>query len=346
MSPTCSLSRWFAVWALCAVLAGSLFADVIETKSGARLVGKITKIEGSSIFLNTSYAGTLTVKKSEVVSLQTEQPRLVHLADGTIRSGRVEPEAYGQVRIVGVGAGAGDLAPISQIASLWEPDAKDVAQPKWHYEAAGDVTGKSGNRDQFSSALSARAKRVGVHDSLQFYSAYRLQTNDNVTSADQFKLGGDYANNYSGRKSWYVRDEEGFDRVKKIELYSVAAGGAGYDFVKNKSQILTGRSGLSYRYERYQDPNTPAVGSFGLDLGLHHAITFSDSKLVNDLTFVPTFNEFSNYHALQESYFEIPLAMSGWKLRLGVSNDYTSMPGANVKKLDTTYFTRFVLNWE
>jgi hypothetical protein len=339
-----NFTRCFAFWAAFMLGAGSGLADVIETKSGARLVGTITKVEGSKIFLSTNFAGTLAVKKSEVASVQTEQVRFVHMADGKVLSGTVEPSSYGQVKVVG--AGEPVEVPISQIAELWTPSAKDVAQPQWHYEAAGDLAGKSGNREQFSTVLSGRAKRVGVHDILQLYSSYRLQTTDKVTSADQFKIGMDYADNYSGRKSWYVRDESGFDRVKRIDLYSLAAGGAGYDFVKNQRQKLTGRSGLSYRYESYEDPNTPSIKSFGLDLGAHHEIKFSDSKMVNDITFVPAFSEFSNYHAIQESYFEMPLSMSGWKLRLGVSNDYTSVPGANVKKLDTTYFTRFVLNWQ
>lgn len=338
------LTRCFAFYAAFLMVAGSVVADVIETKSGARLVGTITKVEGSTVFLSTNYAGTVPVKKSEIVSLQTDQVRFVHLADGKILSGTVEPSAYGQVKVVGVGETLN--TPISQIAELWAPSTKDVAKPQWHYEAAGDLAGKSGNREQFSTVLSARAKRVGVHDNLQFYAGYRLQTTNQVTSADQFKIGFDYADNYSGRKSWYVRDESGFDRVKRIDLYSLAASGAGYDFVKNQRQKLTGRSGLSFRYESYEDPLTPPIQSFGLDLGVHHEITFSDSKLVNDLTFVPAFSELANYHAIQESYFEMPLSMSGWKLRLGVSNDYTSLPGANVKKLDTTYFTRFVLNWQ
>ena len=326
------------------VSAGSVVADVIETKSGARLVGTITKVEGSTIFLSTNYAGTVPVKKSEVVNLQTEQVRFVHLIDGKIMSGTVEPSAYGLVKVVSPGEAI--EVPIRQIAEMWSPSAKDVAQPQWHFEAAADIVGKSGNREQFSTVLSARAKRVGVHDTLQYYTGYRLQTTNQVTSSDQFKIGFDYANNYSGRKSWYVRDESGFDRVKRIDMYSVAAGGAGYDFVKNKRQKLTGRSGLSYRFESYEDPKTTSIKSFGLDLGAHHEINFSDSKLVNDVTLVPAFSEFSNYHAMQESYFEMPLSMSGWKLRVGVANDYTSMPGANVKKTDTTYFTRFVLNWQ
>ena len=336
--------RWFGLLTLLSVFFGRASADVIETKSGARLVGTITKIEGSTILLKTNYAGTVPVKKSEVVSLKTDQVRFVHMADGRVLSGTVEPSASGLVKIVAA-EGPIDMR-ISQIAELRVPNGDDLTHPKWQYEAAGDLAGKSGNREQFSTLLSARAKRVGVHDTLQFYSAYRFQTTDNVTSDDQFKIGVDYANNYAGRKSWYVRDEQGFDRIKGIELYTVAGGGAGYDFVKNKRQILTGRAGLSFRYESYEDPETPSIKSFGLDLGLHHVVNFEDAKLVNDITFVPAFSDFTNYHILQESYFEMPLAMSGWKLRMGVANDYNSLPGTNVKKLDTTYFTRFVLVWQ
>jgi Protein of unknown function, DUF481 len=336
--------RLLGLFGLWAAWSAAVSADVIEIKGGSRLVGTITEVDGASIFLKTEYAGVLKVKKGEVVSLRTEQVRFVHLNDGQVFAGTVEPASMSHVQVHGV---EGDkVVEISQIAEMQAPSLSDATKPKWHYEATGDVVGKAGNHDQLNSALSGRAKRVGTHDVFQFYSAYQLQKTDQVVSADQFKIGLDYADNYAGRKSWYVRDEEGFDRVKRVDLYSVAASGAGYDFVKKNREILTGRTGLSFRYEAYQDPNTPSVASLGLDLGLHHSYTFSDSKLVNDLTIVPAFNEITNYHVQHESYFEVPLAMRGWKLRLGLGHDYTSMPGNAVQKLDTTYFTRFVFNWD
>jgi len=219
-------------------------------------------------------------------------------------------------------------------------------EAKWAYEASADITGKTGNREQFGSAVNARAKRTGPHDVLQFYTAYKYQRSDGATSADQFKAGLDYADNYSGRKSWYVRDEAGFDRVKDITYYDVAAVGVGYDFVKRAHEILTGRVGLSFRYEDYQNPATEDVKSFGLDLGLHHEYTFEAAKLVNDLTYMPAFDDYTNYRAVHDSYYEIPMPSPNWKLRIGVTNDYTSRPGAGVERLDTTYFTRFVLNWK
>jgi hypothetical protein len=324
------------------------FADVVETKSGARLTGKVVKIDGTAITLSTDYAGDIAIKQDEVVSLTTEEARFVRLSGGTVMAGTIAPTEGGKIQITGDDGVI--ITSIDKVAATWAPGSNDPAMAalatRWTFEAAADVTGKTGNREQFGTAVSARAKRIGPTDVLQFYTAYNRQEADGVTSADQFKAGIDYANNFAGRKSWYMRDEGGFDRVKDIELYNLAATGLGYDFVKREKQILTGRFGLAFRYEGYRNPASEDVKSFGLDMGLHHEYLFNDAKLVNDLTYTPAFNDFTNFRSTHESYFEIPLMNPEWKLRLGLSNDYSSQPGTGVEKLDTTYFTRFVLSWQ
>ena len=323
-------------------------ADVVETKSGAKLIGTVTAIDGTSVTLKTDYAGSLTIKQSEVTSVQTDKPLFVRLSGGTVMAGTVKPVAGGKIEVAG--ADGTITTSVDKVAATWAPGAKDPAivalEPNWTYEATADITGKTGNSEQFGTAIAARAKRVGPTDVLQFYTAYDYEKADGSKSADNFKAGLDYANNFSGRKSWYVRDEAGYDRVKDIELYNTAAAGLGYDFIKEKNHILTVRVGLAFRYEGYENPATEDLKSFGLDTGLHHEYVFSNSKLVNDLTYVPVFEDFTNYRFYHESYYEIPLANPNWKLRLGVSNDYTSQVGPGVEKMDTTYFTRFVLNWK
>ncbi len=337
-----------AVAALFASISTLVSGDVIETKSGARLIGKVVKIDGTAITLSTDYAGDITIRQKEVVSVQTDEQRFVRLSGGTVMAGVVTPTADGKIQITGNDGVI--TTTVDKIAATWALGSNDPAlaalATKWAIEASADITGKTGNSEQFGTAIAARAKRTGPTDVLQFYTAYNRQEADGVTSADQFKAGIDYSNNFAGRKSWYVRDEAGFDRVKDIELYNVAATGLGYDFIKKEKQILTGRVGLGFRYEGYENPATEDVKSFGLDFGLHHERMFKDAKLVNDLTYTPAFDDFGNYRALHESYFEIPLLNPEWKLRIGVTNDYTSQPGAGVEKLDTTYFTRFVLSWQ
>jgi hypothetical protein len=330
--------------ALLAFTSARLVADTVDIKNGARIVGKVTKTDGGSVVVSTDYAGTITIKQSEVTAITTDGPIAVRLANGTRVDGRVSGGGNGALQIV---TSDGTIATtVDKVAASWAAGAVDPSYDRhWAYEASVDASGKTGNREQIGTAGEVRATLKTLQDILQFYSSYNRQVSDGAKSADQFKLGVDYQNNFSGRYSWYVRDEGGFDRVKDIDLYNIAAAGMGFDIVKEPKRILTGRAGLSFRYENYKNPLTPRVKSAGLDLGLNSDMEFGDSRLVTRISYVPAFEDFGNYRLTHESYYQIPLASPSWKLRLGVSNDYTSQPPRGVERLDTAYFTRLVLSW-
>ena len=118
------------------------------------------------------------------------------------------------------------------------------------------------------------------------------------------------------------------------------------DFLKAAKHLLTGRVGLSFLYEGYRNPAQDDTRNLGLDFGFNHEWEFATSKLVDRVTFTPSFKDFSNYRFTHESFYELPLADPMWKLRLGLSNDYNSKPGPGLKSMDTIYFTRLVLNWK
>jgi putative salt-induced outer membrane protein YdiY len=340
--PILSRGFRFTVLALC---AGTLFADTVETSDGARFVGKITTIAAGVITVETTYAGKIQIKQSAVTSLSTDAPVAVRLASGTRFDGRVTGGANGAIQIAG--ADGTISTTVEKVAATWTAGKVDPAVDRhWTYEASVDVTGKTGNSEQLGSAAELRAVLRTSQDTLQFYSAYNRQVSDGAKSADQLKLGVDYQNNFAGRYSWYARDEGGFDRVKDIDLYNIAAAGLGYDFVKQPKRTTTGRLGVSFRYEGYKTPGTANVKSAGLDIGLNNDLEFGNSKLVTRIAYVPAFEDFANFRLTHESYYQIPLASPAWKLRLGVSNDYNSRPPKGVEKLDTAYFTRLVLNWE
>src|SRR4051794_22061889 len=111
--------RIFAITALISVTAQSALADVVETKNGARLVGKVLSIDGVSVSLNTDYAGTIKVKQSEVVSVSTEQPLNVRLASGTVLKGTVSGSGGGAVAIAGPDGSISTS--VDKIAATWAP---------------------------------------------------------------------------------------------------------------------------------------------------------------------------------------------------------------------------------
>jgi small nuclear ribonucleoprotein (snRNP)-like protein len=246
--------------AFVAVILGtsvSLLADVVETKSGARIVGKIVKIDDGSVIIATDFAGDIKIKQGEVVGITTDAPVAVRLANGTRIDGKVSGGS-GNLQVVSSDGTVSTT--VDKVAASWAAGGKDpqlvALERKWAYEATVDASGKSGNKSQIGTAGGVRAKLIGVNDTLVFYSNYDRQITDNQKSADQFKAGVDYQNNYSGQSSWYLRNEGGFDRIKDIQFYDVAAFGLGYDFVKQKRQTLTARAGLSFRNENYKNPGT------------------------------------------------------------------------------------------
>ena len=340
-------SRIFTALTCILIWGAPLVADTVDTKDGAHLVGKLLKIDSGIVYLHTDYAGDLAIKQSEVVSFSTDEPIAVRFDSGARFDGKVTP-VNGKIQIAGWHETM--TTSISHVVATWNANGEDpviiARRGHWTYEASVDVNGESGNHSQLGTAGGLRVAHIATDNELQLYSDYNRQVTDGQKSADQLKGGFDYANNYTERDSMYVRDEAGFDRVMGIRFSDVAAAGFGYDFIKETKHTLTGRAGLSYRYDSYEDSTTPEVNSPGGDFELIHDWTFSISHLVNKLAFVPVFENLNNFIITHESYYEIPLANPHWKLHLGVSNDYNSRPGAGIKRLDTTYFTRLLLDWQ
>jgi small nuclear ribonucleoprotein (snRNP)-like protein len=346
MKPTRILQALSVVTLL--ALGLSARADVVEMSDGSRLIGTITKVDLGTVYLKTAYAGDLKIDQKLVTAMTTDKPISVRLKSGTALEGKVTA-ADGQIAVVGEEATV--TTSVSKVAAVWPAGAVDpdilAKQHHWSFEAGLDIEGKTGNSDQLGTAGSFRAKLTGPEDVLQFYTAYNRQVTDGAKSADQFKAGIDYADNFSDKTSWYARDEAGFDRVMDIDFYNISAAGLGYDFIKLKAETLTVRAGLSYRYDEYSGASgTPVLSSTGGDFEIDNTTLFKYSKMVNTLSYVPAFSNYNNYVIQQDSYYEIPMADPKWKLRLGVSNNYESIPVPGTRRLDTTYYTRLLLDWQ
>ena len=327
-----------------ALLASNLLsADTVDTKDGSRFVGKVTSINAGVVTLDTVSAGTITIKQTEVTAISTAEPVSVRLESGT----RIDGTVSTQGGVVQVAGQDGQLTTkVPNLVQSWPVGGLDPAAGHWVYEATVDINGTTGNKSELGTDGGFSAKRISPEDELDFYANYNRQVTDGETSADQFKAGIDYSNNITPTTSWFVRDEAGFDRVMDIQFYETAAAGIGQDLFKNDIDVLTARAGIAYRYDAYEPSSgTPNVNSAAADLELIHDLKTTSWELVDKLVVLPAFSNFSNVMATQDSYFQIPLKNPAWKLRLGLSNEYNSQPPVGFKRLDTTYYSRLILDW-
>ena len=109
--------------------------------------------------------------------------------------------------------------------------------------------------------------------------------------------------------------------------------------------MLELRSGFDYCHEKFNDGITEQTPT--IDFGLAHDWQFiSLERMKNNMTYTPAIDDFNDYLITHDSSIETPLGLSEyWQLRLGLSNDYKSLPADDRKHRDTSYYSKLQLAW-
>jgi hypothetical protein len=337
--------------ACCATLAAqsTALADVIETVGGSTLRGKIIASDGGVIRIETDFGVTIEVPQDKVKTMTTDGPVFVALDDGNQMQGTIQTRDDGLT----IAGKSGTLQTnTEEISSVWRQGdmtpadkAEEAARRKWTTSLSFDLNGRQGNRDRFFLGVSGRATLQGEDDRLSFAGSYARGEENGVATQDDAKVGVDYSNFFGENFSWYARTELGFDRSKDLDLRSQSAAGIGYTFVDDERWQLEGRSGISYRFENYSTGED--FDSVGLDFGLINTYDFGWGKMLNLVTFTPSFDDLANYVITHESTLSIPFGGGEWwAMRFGVKNDFTSEPPPGLVKHDWSYFSGITLSWK
>jgi hypothetical protein len=327
-------------------------ADRIELTDGSVVYGKLVSAEAGKFKVETAFAGTIEIAQDKIKGFTTDEAVNVGLAAGSTVQGRVE-QAEGGVRVVAAD-GAMSASP-AKVTAVWRvgadsPETRALKEKaaklerKWAYEASVAINGRTGGSEKFAGAVGLKATLESAQDKLIFVLQAEQAEDNGVETANRQFAGADYSSFFSEKNVWYARTSVEKDTIKALDLRSSTAFGVGRKLIKKELQDLELRVGLSYIYETYADGTK--FDSPGLDLALIHSYQFKNGKMNNTLTYTPTFKDFNNYRVHHETTYEMPITASLWKLKMGVSNDYTSLPQPGIDRLDTLYFTSLILNWK
>jgi hypothetical protein len=81
-------------------------------------------------------------------------------------------------------------------------------------------------------------------------------------------------------------------------------------------------------------------------LGLLFSNDLKWAVIDTSLTLVPTLKDLSDYIVKHETTFNVLRNGGPVSLKIGMSNEYRSIPQPNKEKLDTTYFVRLSYEWK
>lgn len=344
---------------LFASLALTLRADLVVTTDGSRLQGEVLSISADgNLTLATTYAGDLRLPLPNVVSIQTDEPARLRLDDNRTLSGALAPAPDNAPGLLHVGAPPA-VVPLATVRHLWrsleedplllaEAELAEGRRMKWTNALGFDLTGASGNTEDFGLGLRLDSSYRNAKHGSDLYLSYNKSHKESLTTVDETKAGAEYDNRFSNKLAWYAKTDLETDRLEEIDLRATAATGLKYLFAKAEDRSLSLRAGAAFRYEAYEAAAIGDVDDPAIDFGIEHSREFSEFlSIESDVTYVPTFDDFSDYLLTQDTALVLPLGKkSPWKLRSGLTNSYVSAPAPGKKGLDLKYYLRLTYSWE
>ena len=326
----------------------SLHADSVVTTNGATLIGQITVITPDTITMETEYAGTVNIDMNQIASLITDAPVSSILDDDTVVTGVMAIQEDGYMAIENPNVNV--RVPVEELTASWLPDATPPVeagfpQPReWHYTVGADITGKRGNSKENGASLRGVASLAGDNDELRFYISVDRADKDGDRTSNEAIFGSSYVSYFSDILGWYVRSELERDPFESIDLRASASAGISYWLIQKPRFNLQLQSGLGFRHESFEDGSNQNSPTLDIRL-LNEWRVNSWMDMTNTLTYTPSLSDLADYLLVQDSGINMPIGASRWSLRLGLKNNYKSEPAEGFKKLDTTYYTRLLMNF-
>src|SRR5262245_15393386 len=134
-----------------ALLAPRARADEIQFQNGDKLTGKIVKLDGGKLTVDSTVAGKIDVKWAEIATLSSDEPVTIVLDGGTVVADKLVAAEPGSVRTAGT-----ETAPPQTIALA--SAAKVNPEPvQFHGKLLAGARFDRGNTvsDTFDSSLDA-----------------------------------------------------------------------------------------------------------------------------------------------------------------------------------------------
>ncbi|MCR5184333.1 MAG: DUF481 domain-containing protein [Opitutales bacterium] len=344
--------------------ASTLFADDVWMENGSVLRGRVLSINGDFVVLETNITNNkeLRIKQSEVATIVIEHSCEVVLKNGERLVGPLDASTTDGFLIVG-----GKEIFVEDIREVFTKDAQQLLieaaerqRFKTEIELGLRLNAQQGNTESLNGGLHFDLVTKNDKKQLKIYSKYLYgkvrSYNDRWTkSNDKFLAGIEWRDDFYDPVLWYILTENGYDHTLNQRFSDYSALGLGVNIIKEDKHSLIFRMGLSYRYDDLHDyMNTWEVGKkydntsvAGLDVAVSHEYKWSQSKVVTELKYSPSFDSYrDHYVATCESYYQAELpSFQNMYIRLGMRHDYDSTR-EYPKKLDSYYYTSLVFKWK
>jgi putative salt-induced outer membrane protein YdiY len=332
-----------AIGALAASLLSPIAsADEVTLRNGDRLTGRVLAKSLDELSLETTYAGLVKIRWSEVASLHTDGPVQVLLVgkSDTVR-GALASEENGRIRI---GTQPGAVLPREIAYINPKPEESGIGRSyTGHINAsAAYAHGNSPmNRSYGDAEFVARAKR----DRYTLSGRINKASEAGLQTASAWLGSGSY-DRFIGdeRRFLYLRGSLEHDRFKDLDLRRTVGAGYGWELFETARTTISLRTGLDHvSVDRLvaADENYPALG-WGVKV--LHKVSDGGAELFHDQEGFWNLSDTEQVTVRSRTGLRVPLMdrISG-SLQLNV--DWERDPAEGRKPTDSTLLMGLTYAW-
>jgi putative salt-induced outer membrane protein YdiY len=269
-------------------------ADVIVLDNGDRLSGRIVRLDGGTLVLNTDYAGDVKVNLGRIQLLQSDQEMTVVLENARRFYGRLSGSGS-QISVAKGETAAVEEIPIGQITDILPGR---LTGEEWNIQGRINVgaSESSGNTDvarlNVNGEISARRgrDRYTAGTSVNYAKDSGAETESNAS------LYAKYDRFFTRR--WYTYTNTTFehDRFKDIKLRSTLGFGSGYQAIQSSRTNLSLEGGMEYVYTDFYDTPTDHYPAARL------AVKYDHYLLPDSLQFFYTTEAYVSLRNVKQSF--------------------------------------------
>ncbi len=274
-------------------------ADEIIFTNGDRLTGKIIQLVDKKLVFQSDVAGEITVDVSKVQTLSSDEPVEIHLNDGTILKQKLLKAGPNRFSIEETDTLQAQEFDLSAVSSINPPDKP---KPKWTGNISVGLTSTHGNTKTDQRNASINLNRRTEKDRISLNADYARgeqedpDTGKEKKTEDWWRTKAKYDYFFTKKFYGYLNNRYEKDSIAELDRRIVFGSGAGYQWVESEDMNFSTEAGLASLYEKF-DNTGDSNNELSMQLGYNFdKKLYKKIKLVHDLTYLPSLDEFSDYY--------------------------------------------------
>ncbi len=331
-------------------------AGMVRLKNGDVITGKILKVSGGEILVDTAHCGKVTVDAEHVVDLQSDRVLTVEYEDGRKVDGYIAIGPDGELVVRDSTLPTAGVAPAepqpaeakeTQSIDLTEIDEIHEVTPYYRYVGNLDfgLNVASGNSDSENANLAALIAPSFGKNTIQLDGQWNRGKADGKLAASNWRINSQYERAFWDRWFWLVFNSYEQDRLQDLDLRITAGTGFGYTFFEPDPTLLKVSLGPAFVDENFEDSDDDRqFAALRWTLDFDHDLFSPDVSVYHNHKLTAGLTE-DQLVALTAQGLKFGL-IADFALKLEFQFDHNNKPAGGAKKDDYRYLVKLAYDFK